>query len=69
VPSTTFDVLYTGGNAFGASLVEGGDGRLYSAYYGGGFYGLGQIFSLNKAGTQRKVLKEFNSIKITPVAN
>jgi uncharacterized repeat protein (TIGR03803 family) len=61
-PASTIQFLYTANNNTNASLIEGSDGRLYAAYYGGGaIYGTGQIFSMNRDGSDRIVHKEFTT--------
>ncbi len=59
-PSTTFQFIWTAGGGVSLSVIEGADGRLYAADYGGGTNGAGQIFSLNKDGTDVSVLHNFS---------
>lgn len=59
-PASTFQFI--GGFTGGVSLttIEGSDGRLYVADYGGGSEGAGEIFSMNKDGTGKFVLRDFS---------
>jgi len=59
-PATTFQFIWTTGGGVSLSVIEGADGRLYAADYGGGTNGAGQIFSLNKDGTEVSVLHNFS---------
>lgn len=58
-PGATFQFI--GGFTGGVSLttIEGNDGRLYIADYGGGPEGAGQVFSMNKDGSDKLVLRNF----------
>src|SRR5262245_57742202 len=59
-PAATFQFIWTAGGGISLSVIEGADGRLYAADYGGGTNGAGQIFSLNKDGTNVSVLYNFS---------
>jgi uncharacterized repeat protein (TIGR03803 family) len=59
-PGPTFQFIWTSGGGISLSVVEGADGRLYAADYGGGTNGAGQIFSLNKDGADVSVLHNFS---------
>ena len=59
-PTTTFQFIWTAGGGVSLSVIEGADGRLYAADYGGGTNGAGQIFSLNKDGTGVSVHYNFS---------
>jgi uncharacterized repeat protein (TIGR03803 family) len=59
-PGATFQFIWTAGGGVSVSVIEGADNRLYAADYGGGTNGAGQIFSLNKDGTNVSVLRNFS---------
>ena len=42
------------------SIIEGSDGRLYAASYGNNQSGAGTVFSLNRDGSNRTILRSFS---------
>jgi uncharacterized repeat protein (TIGR03803 family) len=59
-PGPTFQFIWTSGGGISLSVIEGADGRLYAADYGGGTNGAGQVFSLGKDGANVSVLHDFS---------
>lgn len=66
-PASTIQYLYSARNGVSISLIEGADQRIYAAYYEGGVYGFGQVFSMNRDGSDRIVLKEFTAASGSPI--
>ena len=61
-PSSTFQFIWTSGGGINLNIIEGSDGKLYAADYGGGANGAGQVFSINRDGTGFTVLRTFNHL-------
>lgn len=61
--TTLYDSPVSGGNLFYAysGLIEGADGRLYGNSSGDGNHSAGTVFSLNRDGSDYRVLHHFNT--------
>ena len=59
-PSSTIQFIWTLGGGISLSIIEGSDGKLYAADYGGGANGVGEVFSINRDGTGFSSLRTFS---------
>ena len=59
-PSATIQFLWTNGGGISLDAIEGSDGKLYVADYGGGPSSAGQIFSIGKDGSGYSPIRDFS---------
>ncbi|HMQ05295.1 MAG TPA: hypothetical protein PKD26_15365 [Pyrinomonadaceae bacterium] len=60
-PSASIQFIWTEGGGINLNAIEGSDGRLYAADYAGpGLFGVGQVISMNRDGSDVSILRTFS---------